>query len=107
MTSTCVGMSTDRDFSMETVFCEWLTLIHCGKSTHIIRGPMTIYGPSSANYDDAVRPILMTDWNHRSAFEDFYLELTKGPPNMSSILLNGTGTGNPHPLTFEIILRRR
>ena len=53
---------------------------------------MTIYGPSSASYDEAVRPILMTDWNHRSAFEDFYLELTQGPPNMSSILLNGTGT---------------
>lgn len=52
---------------------------------------MTIYGPSSANYDEAVRPILMTDWNHRSAFEDFYKELTSGPPPMTNILLNGTG----------------
>ena len=34
-------------------------------------GPMTIYGPQTANYDDdeAFRPILMTDWNHRSVFE--------------------------------------
>ena len=33
----------------------------------------------------------MTDWNHRSAFQDFYKELTIGPPVMSNILLNGTG----------------
>lgn len=56
-------------------------------------GPMTIYGPSSANYDEAIDPILMTDWNHRSAFTDFYQELVPGagPPNMTSILLNGRG----------------
>ncbi|KAL9116976.1 MAG: hypothetical protein Q9187_006494 [Circinaria calcarea] len=51
------------------------------------------YGPSSANYDEAIDPILMTDWNHRSAFTDFYQELVPGagPPNMTSILLNGRG----------------
>ena len=55
-------------------------------------GPMTIYGPSSANYDEAIDPLLVTDWNHRSAFEDFYLETSKeGPPKMTSILLNGRG----------------
>ena len=59
--------------------------------TQVSRGPLTIYGPSSANYDEAVRPTLMTDWNHRSAFQDFYKELTIGPPTMSNILLNGTG----------------
>ena len=38
-----------------------------------IRGPLTIYGPSSGNYDEAQDPLLMTDWNHRSPFRDFYL----------------------------------
>lgn len=34
-------------------------------------GPMTIYGPTTAQYDldGAFEPILMTDWNHRSVFE--------------------------------------
>jgi FtsP/CotA-like multicopper oxidase with cupredoxin domain len=34
-------------------------------------GPITIYGPSTANYgkNEAFRPILLTDWNHRSVFE--------------------------------------
>ena len=54
-------------------------------------GPMTIYGPSSANYDEALEPILMTDWSHRSAFEDFYLEMNERRPLMTSSLMNGRG----------------
>lgn len=58
-------------------------------------GPLTIYGPSSANYDEAKDPILMTDWNHRSGFQDFQKELTANPlPVMDSILLNGKGNMN-------------
>ena len=54
-------------------------------------GPMTIHGPSSANYDEAKEPILMTDWNHRSAFEDFFAEMTGNKPTMTSSLMNGRG----------------
>ena len=56
-------------------------------------GPMTIYGPSSAEYDVAIEPILMTDWNHRSAFEDWSWSLQPGNnrPLMTNILLNGIG----------------
>ena len=54
---------------------------------------MTIYGPSSANYDTAQDPILMTDFNHRSAFEDWAWSIQPNGrrPNMTSILLNGIG----------------
>ena len=55
-------------------------------------GPITIHGPSSSNYDRAKDPILMTDWNHRSGFQDFQQELLGTPPKMTSILLNGFGT---------------
>ncbi|TVY80724.1 Laccase [Lachnellula suecica] len=58
------------------------------------RGPMTFYGPSSANYDESLDPILITDWSHRSAFTDFYRELGvngSGRPLMTSILLNDAG----------------
>ena len=56
-------------------------------------GPMTIYGPSSKDYDNAEAPILMTDWNHRSAFEDWSYSIQPGHsrPNMTNILLNGLG----------------
>lgn len=55
-------------------------------------GPMTIHGPTSAEFDSSIDPILMTDHNHRSAFEDYYMELEGHPPPMSSILLNGKGS---------------
>lgn len=56
-------------------------------------GPLTIWGPSSSSYDYAENPILMTDWNHRSAFEDWSYSLQPGndTPNMTNILLNGQG----------------
>lgn len=55
--------------------------------------PMTIFGPSSANYDEAVDPLLMTDWVHQSAFSLFWQEITprQRPPRMQSVLLNGIG----------------
>ncbi|KAI8653708.1 Laccase 2 [Fusarium sp. Ph1] len=58
-----------------------------------LAGPITIHGPSSANYDEAKDPILITDWNHRSAFQDWDRELTRIPtfPRMNSILINGIG----------------
>ena len=54
-------------------------------------GPMTIYGPSSTDYDNAEAPLLMTDWNHRSAFEDWSYSIQPGNsrPLMTNILLNG------------------
>ncbi|KAI4110559.1 MAG: hypothetical protein LQ345_006970 [Seirophora villosa] len=55
-------------------------------------GPLTIHGPSSSDYDDPRDPILMTDWNHRSGFQDFQEELLGQPPVMDSILLNGQGS---------------
>lgn len=61
-------------------------------------GPLTIYGPSTSNFSEqqAFRPLLMTDWNHRSVFEDWPVALKKkGAPYMTNILLNGTGQFSP------------
>ncbi|EGD99751.1 multicopper oxidase [Trichophyton tonsurans CBS 112818] len=54
-------------------------------------GPMTIHGPTSAGYDKAVDPLLMTDHLHSSAFEEYHKELEGKPPLMDSIILNGKG----------------
>jgi FtsP/CotA-like multicopper oxidase with cupredoxin domain len=58
-----------------------------------LHGPITIYGPSSASYDEARDPIIITDWNHRSAFKDWQRELVPVPdfPKMNSVLINGKG----------------
>ncbi|PYH93371.1 multicopper oxidase [Aspergillus ellipticus CBS 707.79] len=63
-----------------------------------VRGPITIHGPTSANYTDAIDPIIMADHNHRSAFQDFYQEQFvnpaegRVPPKMTSIILNQHGS---------------
>lgn len=63
-----------------------------------VAGPLLIHGPTSANWDEAWDPILISDWSHRSAFQDFQVELgnpSQGiagkEPLMQSALLNGTG----------------
>ncbi|KAL2043517.1 hypothetical protein N7G274_003824 [Stereocaulon virgatum] len=71
-----------------------------------VAGPLLIHGPSSANWDEDWTPILISDWSHRSAFQDFYVELgnsTSGvlgrEPTMQSIVLNGTGSYTCDPST--------
>jgi len=59
-----------------------------------LAGPLTIYGPASANYDEGRDPFLIADWTHGSAFQLFQQEIdlnSTGPPGMDSILLNGQG----------------
>ena len=74
-----------------------------------ILGPLTIYGPSSANYDEAINPTLMSDWIHESAFEAFHLELVGPPPNVESVLLNGIGDfagASATPNRYEVSFTR-
>jgi hypothetical protein len=61
-------------------------------------GPITIHGPATADFgeDEAFKPILLTDWNHRSVFEDWAVMLkTNLAPEMTNILLNGIGQFGP------------
>jgi FtsP/CotA-like multicopper oxidase with cupredoxin domain len=51
-------------------------------------GPITLHGPSSDNFDEAVSPpLIMTDWGHSSAFE----AVINGTLDNPDILLNGRG----------------
>lgn len=69
-------------------------------------GPLTLHGPSSSNYDDHIDPILMTDWNHQSAFELLYQEITPGlgPPSMLNTLVNGIGMYTLSDLTQTLTI---
>ncbi len=50
-------------------------------------GPMTLHGPSSLEYDEAISPpLIMTDWGHNSAFNALTQDLL-----YPDILLNGRG----------------
>ncbi|KAK2749597.1 hypothetical protein FQN57_005819 [Myotisia sp. PD_48] len=69
-------------------------------------GPLTIHGPSSAEYDESIDPFIMTDHMHRqSAFEEYHRVMYQGRvpnanltlPGMDSLLLNGIGNYNNDP----------
>ena len=59
-----------------------------------LAGPMTFYGPSADDYDEALKPFMFSDWSHNSAFEDFGSEIRGNPPSMQSNILNGAGFWN-------------
>lgn len=57
-------------------------------------GPMTFHGPTAADYDVALKPFIISDWSHNSAFQDFSIEIRTGQPPMQSNILNGAGFFN-------------
>lgn len=56
-----------------------------------LMAPLTIYGPTSANYDEADTPIIMNDWVHENTSVAFKEELAGGIPLADSLLLGGQG----------------
>ncbi|PLB36637.1 multicopper oxidase-domain-containing protein [Aspergillus candidus] len=56
-------------------------------------GPLTIHGPTSAEYDEPLYPLVMSDHNQRTAFQEYYMEQYGPPfPNQESILINNHGS---------------
>ncbi|KAJ1336154.1 L-ascorbate oxidase [Microdochium nivale] len=52
-----------------------------------LQGPLTIHGPTSADFDESKDPLILSDWGHNSAFDSVYDRILTTP----SILLNGIG----------------
>ena len=60
-------------------------------------GPLTLHGPTSTEYDEAISPpLIMTDWGHNSAF----VAVTNEPGN-PDILLNGRGNVTSYNNTVQ------
>ncbi|KAI1825126.1 multicopper oxidase [Xylaria intraflava] len=59
-----------------------------------VAAPLVIYGPSSANWQIDLGPVLLTDWVHDTAYLAFESEMNGNPPVSDSILVNGHGHYN-------------
>ncbi|BFZ65417.1 hypothetical protein YB2330_006583 [Saitoella coloradoensis] len=65
-----------------------------------VLGPLTVYGPTSANYDVDLGPLMLEDWRHLSAFKVMrnfsHSGLGAGAvlENAVNLLLNGTNVFN-------------
>jgi FtsP/CotA-like multicopper oxidase with cupredoxin domain len=51
--------------------------------------PLVIHGPTSANWDYDLGPVMVQDWYHAPAFEDWFNVRVNGPPPGDNGLFNG------------------
>ncbi|GKU14531.1 laccase-1 precursor protein [Fusarium langsethiae] len=66
---------------------------HFGLQTYDgVYGGLIIRGPASANYDEDVGTIMLSDWSHRTVNEILPEVQRKGPYPMDNVLINGTNT---------------
>ncbi|KAK8012590.1 hypothetical protein PG991_009965 [Apiospora marii] len=63
-----------------------------------VAGPLVIHGPSSADWDIDLGPMMISDWVHETAFVAYEKEMTTNPadppPATDSIVVNGIGHYN-------------
>ena len=98
------GKSSTYTFKVTQYGSSWYHSHYSLQYADGLAGPMTFHGPSSADYDEALDPFLISDWSHNSAFQDFAHELHKGPkPNMTSVILNGKG-GSSSACDYRVIV---
>lgn len=57
-------------------------------------GPLTINGPATANYDEDLGTVFLTDWDHQTAFEMWAASANFAEVYMSTGLVNGMNTGD-------------
>ncbi|KAJ4347142.1 uncharacterized protein N0V89_011080 [Didymosphaeria variabile] len=68
-------------------------------------GPMVIHGPATANYDEELEPIVLSDWTHQTCDELYSYAQTVGPPELQNGLINGLNTfedgGSRYETSFD------
>lgn len=56
-----------------------------------VAAPLVIHGPTSANWDIDLGPILISDWVHETSYIAYEAEMNGGLPQTDSVLVNGKG----------------
>ncbi|KAF4984855.1 hypothetical protein FZEAL_8 [Fusarium zealandicum] len=85
---------------------------HFGLQTYEgVHGGLIIHGPASANYDEDMGTIMLSDWSHRSVHQLLPQVQREGPATMDTALINGTNvfgkdgeknqTGKRFSMNFE------
>ncbi|KAH9995008.1 multicopper oxidase [Xylariaceae sp. FL0662B] len=67
-----------------------------------IAGGIVINGPATANYDEDLGVVFLSDWDH-STVDELYTEAeTSGPPTLDNGLINGTNVYDDGGSRFEV-----
>jgi len=66
---------------------------------------MVIHGPATANYDEELDTVFLTDWSHETVDSLYTYAQVAGPPLMDTGLINGknvyNGGGSRYEAAFE------
>jgi FtsP/CotA-like multicopper oxidase with cupredoxin domain len=62
---------------------------------------MVIHGPATADYDEELEFILLSDWTHQTSDELYSFAQTVGPPLLNNGLINGKNIGPDGGSRFE------
>ena len=92
------GTNLTYTFRADEYGSSWYHAHYSAQYTSGLLGPMVIHGPSTANYDIDIGPVLVTDWFHDS-YEHIIQEVMAGGqftppgflPQSGSNLINGIG----------------
>ncbi|KAK8239539.1 Cupredoxin [Phyllosticta capitalensis] len=57
-----------------------------------IYGPLVVHGPATANYDEDLGFMMLSDWGHRTVDEQHDYANTQGAPVLDTGLINGMNT---------------
>ncbi|EHK98308.1 putative Laccase-2 [Glarea lozoyensis 74030] len=57
-------------------------------------GPLLINGPATADYDEDLGLLFLSDWSHTPVFQIWDVAKQGGPPTLENGLINGTNTFN-------------
>ncbi|OTB09364.1 putative multicopper oxidase [Hypoxylon sp. CI-4A] len=66
-----------------------------------IFGGIIINGPATANYDEDLGVLILSDWTHSTVDQLWTSAQTSGPPQLDNALINGTNVYNDTGSRFE------
>ncbi|KAI1080742.1 Cupredoxin [Whalleya microplaca] len=69
-----------------------------------VAAPLVIHGPSSANWDIDLGPVMISDWVHDTAYVAYASEMNGIPPPSDSIVVNGKGHYNGSGSYYETLV---
>ncbi|KAI1121075.1 putative extracellular dihydrogeodin oxidase/laccase [Nemania abortiva] len=64
-------------------------------------GGILINGPATANYDEDLGTLILSDWSHETADVEVLSALVNGPPTLENGLINGTNVYDDAGTRFE------
>lgn len=92
-----------QDFHVTQYGSSWYHSHYSLQYAEGLYGGMILNGPATADYDEDLGILSLSDWSHTPAFALWDSAKNGGPPTMENGLVNGTNTYNGAGAKFETV----